>query len=162
MIKEIEAQKNKNKIIIYTDGACSGNPGKGGWCAILMCETKNNQGEKKIFKKTISGGIKNTTNNQMELTAVIEALKIIKKSSKIEIFTDSKYVLNGFTEWLPNWIKNNWKTTNKKSVKNIELWKLLHELAVQHEIHWNWVKGHSLNEFNEEADRIAVLESKKQ
>ena len=133
-------------IKIYTDGSCLGNPGKGGWAAIIFME------EKKI---KIKGGKKNTTNNQMELMAPIQALKKIPSGKKVEIYTDSKYVKMGITEWIKNWKKNNWKTSSKKKVKNIELWKELDNLSEKHQIKWSWVKGHSGNVFNEEVDQLA-------
>lgn len=136
----------ENHIIIYTDGACSGNPGKGGWGAVLMA----NQ-----HRKEISGGMAQTTNNQMELTAVIESLKIIKKSSSIHIYTDSKYVMDGITKWINGWKYNGWKTKDKKPVKNIELWQALDFEVSRHQIQWHWVKGHSGNENNEIADQLA-------
>jgi len=133
-------------IKIYTDGSCLGNPGKGGWAAIILME------EEKI---KIKGSKKNTTNNQMELMASIQALKKIPSGKKIEIYTDSKYVKMGITEWIKNWKKNNWKTSSKKKVKNIELWKELDNLSEKHQIKWSWVKGHSGNVFNEEVDQLA-------
>ena len=133
-------------IKIYTDGSCLGNPGKGGWAAIILME------EKKI---KIKGSKKNTTNNQMELMASIQALKKIPSGKKVEIYTDSKYVKMGITEWIKNWKKNNWKTSSKKKVKNIELWKELDNLSEKHQIKWSWVKGHSGNVFNEEVDQLA-------
>ena len=155
--------KDKNyNITIYTDGACSGNPGKGGWGAILMCDYIDKNGKKSQLKKIISGGEKYTTNNKMELTAIIKALEAIKKPSQINIFTDSKYVLEGFTKWLPTWQKNNWKCANKKPVKNADLWQLLYKFSLPHKINWNWVKGHSTNTLNIEVDAIAVAESNKQ
>ena len=135
------------KIInIYTDGACRGNPGPGGWGAILECGD---------YKKEIYGGAMLTTNNIMELTAVIEALKIIKKESKIIITTDSKYVKNGITDWINNWKVKGWKTANKKPVKNKELWIQLDELKNMHDIKWEWVKGHAGHPGNEKADELA-------
>ena len=133
-------------ITIYTDGSCLGNPGKGGWAAIILIE------EKKI---KIKGGKKNTTNNQMELMAPIQALKKIPAGKKVEIYTDSKYVKMGITEWINNWKKNNWKTSSKKKVKNIEFWKELDGLTEKHQIKWSWVKGHSGNTYNEEVDQLA-------
>ena len=133
-------------IKIYTDGSCLGNPGKGGWAAIILIE------EKKI---KIKGGKKNTTNNQMELMAPIQALKKIPAGKKVEIYTDSKYVKMGITEWIKNWKKNNWKTSSKKKVKNIEFWKELDGLTEKHQIKWSWVKGHSGNTYNEEVDQLA-------
>ena len=133
-------------IKIYTDGSCLENPGNGGWAAIIIDDEKKTQ---------IKGSKKNTTNNQMELLAPIEALKKIPKGSKIEIFTDSKYVKSGITEWIHNWKKNGWKTANKQEVRNKELWAELDNLNNQFEINWNWVKAHSLDELNNEVDLLA-------
>ncbi len=133
-------------IKIYTDGSCLENPGNGGWAAIIIDDGKKTQ---------IKGSKKNTTNNQMELLAPIEALKKIPKGSEVQIFTDSKYVKSGITEWIHNWKKNGWKTTDKQPVKNKELWEELDLLANQFEIVWNWVKAHSTDELNNEVDLIA-------
>ncbi len=133
-------------IKIYTDGSCLENPGNGGWAAIII-----NNGR----KTNIKGSKKNTTNNQMELLAPIEALKKIPKGSKVQIFTDSKYVKSGITEWIYNWKKNGWKTANKQDVKNKDLWTELDILANEFEIKWNWVKAHSTDELNNEVDLIA-------
>ena len=133
-------------IKIYTDGSCLENPGNGGWAAIIIDDEKKTQ---------IKGSKKNTTNNQMELLAPIEALKKIPKGSKVQIFTDSKYVKSGITEWIHNWKKNGWKTSDKQPVKNKELWEELDLLANQFEISWNWVKAHSTDELNNEVDLIA-------
>ena len=133
-------------IKIYTDGSCIGNPGNGGWAAIII------NSEKKI---QVKGSKKNTTNNQMELLAPIQALKKIPKGSKIQIFTDSKYVKSGITEWIHNWKKNGWITANKQKVKNKELWIELDILSNQFEISWNWVKSHSTDKLNNEVDLIA-------
>ena len=133
-------------IKIYTDGSCLGNPGNGGWAAIIISDGKKSQ---------IKGNKKNTTNNQMELLAPIQALKKISKGSKVQIFTDSKYVKSGITEWIHNWKKNGWKTANKKNVKNIELWTELDFLSNQFEINWNWVKAHSTDKLNNQVDLIA-------
>ena len=133
-------------IKIYTDGSCLENPGNGGWAAIIIDGGKKTQ---------IKGSKKNTTNNQMELLAPIEALKKIPKGSKIEIFTDSKYVKSGITEWIHNWKKNGWKTADKQPVKNKELWEELDLLANEFEISWNWVKAHSTDKLNNEVDLIA-------
>ncbi|MDA0902403.1 MAG: ribonuclease HI [Proteobacteria bacterium] len=139
---------NKSDIVeIYTDGACSGNPGNGGWGAILLY----NQHQKKI-----SGSVCDTTNNQMELKAVIEALKILKRTVQIVVHTDSIYVKDGITKWIDNWKNNGWRTANKKPVKNLELWKELDELVANHQISWKWVKGHSGNKYNEIADQLAT------
>ena len=133
-------------IKIYTDGSCIGNPGNGGWAAIII------NGENKI---QIKGSKKNTTNNQMELLAPIQALKKIPKGSKVQIFTDSKYVKSGITEWIYNWKKNGWITANKQKVKNKELWTELDLLTNEFEINWNWVKAHSTDQLNNEVDLIA-------
>ena len=133
-------------IKIYTDGSCLENPGNGGWAAIIIDDGK---------KIEIKGSKKNTTNNQMELLAPIEALKKIPKGSKIEIFTDSKYVKSGITEWIHNWKKNGWKTASKQDVKNKELWLELDLLNNEFEINWNWVKAHSTDELNNEVDLLA-------
>ena len=134
-------------ITIYTDGACSGNPGIGGW-GIVILELK----KEPIF---LNGGDDNTTNNQMELTAAIQALKHFEDRQKITLFTDSQYVKNGIESWINNWKKNGWKTASKKPVKNVDLWKILDELAAKHDITWHWVKGHAGNVDNERADELA-------
>ena len=157
----INDSEKKYNIAIYTDGACSGNPGKGGWGAILIYNKKKQNGDNKEIKKIISGSNNMTTNNIMELTAVIEALKIIKKPSKITLFSDSKYVINGATQWLQKWQTNRWLGANKKPIKNVELWQDLLKLSTNHEIQWNWVKGHSTDPVNNEVDLIARSESKK-
>ena len=133
-------------IKIYTDGSCLNNPGNGGWAAII-----NNNG--KVLK--ISGSEKNTTNNKMELMAPINALKKIDKGKKIEIYTDSKYVKLGITEWIHKWLKNNWQTSKKEDVKNKELWVELYELTKSFEISWIWIKAHAGNTLNEEVDLLA-------
>ena len=133
-------------IKIYTDGSCIENPGKGGWAAIIL-----NNGN----KIEIKGNKENTTNNQMELLAPIQALKKIPKGSKVQIFTDSKYVKSGITEWIHNWKKNGWKTASKQDVKNKELWLELDLLNNEFEINWNWVKAHSTDELNNEVDLLA-------
>ena len=134
-------------IKIYTDGACSGNPGKGGWGALI--QEHNNETK-------INGSEQNTTNNRMELTAVIKALELFEKSVEIEIYTDSKYVMQGITEWIKNWKNNQWKTSQKKDVKNKDLWVLLDQASEKHIIKWNWVKGHSGDYGNETADKLAT------
>ena len=139
-------QSSQNFITIYTDGACSGNPGAGGWGAVLLY---------KEHRKTISGFVAETTNNQMEIKAVIEALKTVKKSSSINIYSDSLYVQNGITKWIFTWKKNNWHNANRKPVKNIELWQELEKETNKHTINWHWVKGHSGDKLNEEADKLA-------
>jgi ribonuclease HI len=133
-------------IYIYTDGACKGNPGPGGWGALL----KYNEHEKEI-----NGFSLETTNNIMELTAVIKALSIIKKKSEITIITDSNYVKDGITKWIDNWKKKGWKTANKKPVKNKNLWEKLDKLTNNHNITWKWVRGHTGNPGNEKADALA-------
>ena len=136
-------------IDIFTDGACSGNPGMGGWGAVLKY---------KDTTKTLSGFAENTTNNQMELTATIEAIKVVKTKCNINLTTDSSYVKDGITKWIYNWQKNNWKTANKKPVKNKELWQDLLEQTKNHDITWYWVKGHAGHPENELADELAVAE----
>ena len=138
--------RDKTKIKIFTDGACKGNPGIGGWGVLI--ESPNNRDELKGCKE-------NTTNNRMELIAVIEALRSIKYDAQIEIVTDSQYVKNGINEWIVNWKKNGWKTASKKNVKNKELWKELDQLVEKYEIEWKWVKGHSGHPGNERADQLA-------
>ena len=140
------------KVALYTDGACSGNPGPGGWAALL------------VYGKTereISGGEAHTTNNRMELTATIEGLKQLKKPCAVTLYTDSKYVMDGFTQWLPGWIKKGWKTADKKPVKNADLWQALQAEAARHKITWHWVKGHSGHKENDRVDALAVAESLK-
>ena len=133
-------------ITIYTDGSCLNNPGNGGWAAII--NIKNDV-------KKISGSVKNTTNNKMELMAPIKALQEIKEKYPIEIYTDSQYVRLGITDWVHKWIKNNWQTSKKEPVKNKELWIQLYELTNSHDIRWIWVKAHSGNILNEEVDLLA-------
>ena len=138
-----------DNVTIYTDGACSGNPGPGGWGSILMY---------KDIKKEISGSSKNTTNNIMELTAVIVALKLLKHPCKVDIYSDSSYVVNAFLQgWIYNWIKKNWKTASGDPVKNKELWQELYELTKIHEVNFIKVKGHSDNEFNNRCDELARM-----
>ena len=134
------------EVIIYTDGACRGNPGPGGWGALIKFENA----QKEIF-----GGQNNVTNNQMELYAAIEGLSTLKEPCKVKLFTDSKYVMDGITQWIQNWKKNNWKTTAKKEVKNKALWQQLDQLMAYHEVQWHWVKGHSGDPGNETADLLA-------
>ena len=133
-------------VIIYTDGACRGNPGPGGWGVLIE------YGES---SKQLYGGDNSTTNNKMELTAAIMALKEIKEPCEIILYTDSKYVLQGIEDWIHNWKKRGWRSANKKPVKNIDLWKKLDELRDEHNIKWNWVKGHSGDPGNETADMLA-------
>ena len=135
------------KVIIYTDGACSGNPGPGGWGAILMY---------KGAKKEISGGMKETTNNIMEMTAVIEALKCLKVESDVQVYSDSAYTVNAFNQgWIYNWLKNGWKTSGKETVKNKELWQELYALTKKHKVEFIKVKGHADNQFNNRCDEMA-------
>ena len=139
------------KIKVYTDGACSGNPGKGGWAAIIL--EGNNQ-------SSISGSENNTTNNRMELMAPIMALRKIKANSEITIYTDSKYVKDGITEWIKKWKLNNWLSASKKPVKNKDLWIKLDNLCQKHKVIWKWVKAHAGNKMNDLVDKLAVLKSK--
>jgi ribonuclease HI len=137
----------KKLVIIYTDGACSGNPGPGGWGVVL----KYNNHIKQLF-----GGEPFTTNNRMELLAAIKALEGLKIRCQISLFTDSKYLKQGITEWLEKWKKNSWRTASKQLIKNIDLWQRLDFLSQQHEIEWNWVKAHNGDYYNELADQLAV------
>ena len=137
------------EIKIYTDGACVGNPGPGGWAAIIIIKNE---------RKELFGGEKSTTNNRMELTAAIKALQFCddqKNKTSIKIYTDSIYLKEGITVWINNWEKNNWKTADKKNVKNVDLWKKLKNLSKSKEIEWCWIKGHSDNPMNDLADRLA-------
>lgn len=136
----------RTQVVIYTDGACKGNPGPGGWGAWLVSGSH----EKELF-----GGERSTTNNRMELTAVIEALASLKRSCDVTIYTDSEYVRKGITEWLPAWKARGWKTADRKPVKNVELWQRLEALAALHRVHWRWVKGHAGDPGNERADALA-------
>ena len=140
------------KFKVYTDGACSGNPGKGGWAAIILDSDLN--------QSNISGNESNTTNNRMELLAAIMALKKIKKKSDITIFTDSKYVKDGITDWIKKWKLNSWKSSNKKPVKNKDLWIKLDNSCLKHKVIWKWVKAHAGNKYNNLADKLAVSETK--
>jgi len=133
-------------IKIYTDGSCLKNPGNGGWAAIIFMNGK---------KVAIKGNKKNTTNNQMELMAAIEALKKIPTEQEVQIYTDSKYVKMGITDWINKWSQNNWKTSSKQKVKNLELWLELNEISKNHKIKWFWVKGHAGDPINEEVDALA-------
>jgi ribonuclease HI len=135
-----------NEVIIYTDGSCLGNPGKGGWAAIII----KNEKEEEIF-----GSEKESTNNRMELTAAINALANIKQNEKIKIYTDSKYVKDGIEKWIHNWKLNNWKNANKKDVKNKDLWIKLDILIDEKEVDWNWVKAHSVDKYNNRVDLLA-------
>ena len=141
-----------SKVYLYTDGACSGNPGPGGWACLLKY---------KDIRKEISGGAIETTNNQMELTAVIEGLSLLKKPCEVELFTDSKYVLEGATKWLDGWIQKGWRKADKKPVLNRELWEKLIPLFQKHTITWHWVKGHAGHPENERVDARACIERDK-
>ena len=136
------------KYTIYTDGACSGNPGPGGWGAVIF-DNNNKQ-------KNISGSEENTTNNRMELSAAIMALEEVNSNSEITIYTDSIYVKNGITEWVLKWKENGWKNSNKEPVKNKDLWEKLDNLCEQNTINWKWVKGHASNKYNNLADELAT------
>ena len=138
-----------SKVYLYTDGACSGNPGPGGWACLLRYND---------VQKEISGGENPTTNNRMELTAVIEGLSLLKKPCEVELFTDSKYVLEGTTKWLAGWIQKGWKKADKKPVLNRELWEKLIPLLEKHTITWHWVKGHAGHPENERVDTLACME----
>jgi ribonuclease HI len=133
-------------IQIWTDGACSGNPGPGGWGAVLKSGA---------HEKEISGAETATTNNRMELTAAIEALNALKKPSAVKLHTDSKYVMDGLTKWIHGWKRNGWKTADKKPVKNDDLWRALEAAAARHDVTWKWVKGHADDEMNNRADELA-------
>ena len=138
----------KPHVDIYTDGACSGNPGNGGWGAVLMYNGA---------QKEMSGGVENTTNNQMELLACIKALEALKQPCKVDLYSDSAYVVNSFLQgWLTNWKLNNWRTADKKPVKNLELWQKLSELCDIHEVTWHKVKGHADNVYNNRCDQLAT------
>ncbi len=136
----------KKPVVIYTDGACSGNPGPGGWGAILQFGD---------HEKELSGGEENTTNNRMELMAAISALEVLKRPCEVNIYTDSNYVKNGITKWIHGWQRNGWKTASKKPVKNAEHWKQLQAALKHHEVNWHWVKGHAGHPENERADELA-------
>lgn len=133
-------------IVIYTDGACSGNPGPGGWGAILRYQDND---------KELKGGEAETTNNRMELTAAIESLNALKEACKIDLYTDSVYVRDGILKWINGWKKNNWRTAAKKPVKNVELWQALDKARTHHDVTWHWVKGHAGHPDNERADELA-------
>ena len=139
------------EIVAYTDGACSGNPGPGGWGVILQAK----DGLVLIKERELFGGEKDTTNNRMELIAAISCLESLEKPTTLTLFTDSNYVKGGITEWMKTWKKNEWKTTGKKSVKNVDLWKRLDKARQKHNVTWKWVKGHSGQTENERADELA-------
>ena len=134
------------KVLIHTDGACSGNPGPGGWGAIL---------ESGPHRKELKGGEAHTTNNRMELTAAIEALEALKGPSDVELYTDSNYLRGGITGWINGWKRSGWRTADKKPVKNIELWQRLDQAEARHNVNWHWVKGHAGHDENERADELA-------
>jgi ribonuclease HI len=138
----------KPPVIIYADGACKGNPGKGGWGVMMQYGGKT---------KELYGGEKETTNNRMELTAVVQALNALTKPCTVDIYTDSQYVMKGMMEWMKNWKRNGWKTSDKKPVKNVDLWQALDAAAMVHVVSWHWVKGHAGNPGNERADALANL-----
>ena len=137
-------------VEVYSDGACRGNPGPGGWGAILRVKGGVPEAEKELW-----GGEADTTNNRMELTAVIRALEALKRRSRVRVYTDSQYVQKGISEWVHSWKRRAWRTADKKPVKNVDLWKRLDELAAAHDIEWHWVKGHAGHVENERADRLA-------
>ncbi len=140
------------KVQIFTDGSSLGNPGAGGWCAIIRYNK---------HEKILKGGKKNTTNNEMELTAVVEGLKALKEPCEVDLYLDSKYVANGISEWIHNWVKKNWKTSNNKPVANKELWMEIYKLIKKHKVNPKWVKGHAGHTENELCDKIAKQEAKK-
>jgi ribonuclease HI len=140
------SESDRPEVVVYSDGACSGNPGPGGWGAILMSGP---------HRKEISGGEAVTTNNRMELTAAISALEALKRPSRVTIHTDSNYVKDGITSWIHGWKRNGWRTAGKAAVKNAELWQRLDELTRRHDVEWRWVKGHAGHPLNERADELA-------
>lgn len=140
------ASTNGGRVTIYTDGACSGNPGPGGWGVLLIFGDQS---------KELSGGAADTTNNRMELTAAIEALTALTRPCKVDLYTDSSYVKDGITQWIDRWKRNGWRTANKKPVKNEELWRALDEALARHDVTWHWVKGHAGDPGNEKADELA-------
>ncbi len=134
------------KAVVYTDGSCKGNPGDGGWGAVIIIGDDEHE---------INGGEKRTTNNRMELVAAIKALSWLMEPCEVELYTDSKYLINGITRWIHNWKTQHWKSAAGKTVKSVDLWMQLDQLTARHRISWNWVKGHSGNDFNERADSLA-------
>ncbi len=141
-----------SKVIIYTDGSCSGNPGPGGWAAVII------EGKQ---ERSLSGHEENTTNNRMELLAAINGLDAIDPKISVLLYTDSKYVMQGITEWIKGWKRNNWRTSNNKPVKNIDLWQSLDKITINRDVEWKWVKGHSGNKYNDLVDSLAVEACKK-
>jgi ribonuclease HI len=142
----LSAAEGAARVRIYTDGACKGNPGPGGWGALLQLDGR---------EKELCGGEPDTTNNRMELTAVIRALEALKRSCKIDLYTDSQYVQKGISEWIVSWKRRGWKTADRKPVKNVDLWLELDRLVTGHEVRWHWVKGHAGHAENERADQLA-------
>ena len=141
------------QVKVFTDGACSGNPGPGGWGAVLKA-LKNGE---IVSEKEIHGGEEITTNNRMELTAAIKGLESLTKQSEVTIITDSKYLKDGMTKWINKWISNNWRSSTNKEIKNLDLWKTIYTLSQFHEVRWEWVKGHNSHKDNEKADYLARL-----
>ena len=141
-------------LFAYTDGACSGNPGPGGWGALLIARD-GNDGNKVLKERELCGGEADTTNNRMELLAAIHALETLERPSSLTIVTDSAYVKNGVTSWIHGWKRNGWRTSNKKPVKNVELWQRIDEAQARHDVTWEWVKGHAGHPENERADELA-------
>jgi len=137
------------KVRVYSDGACSGNPGPGGWAAVLLYGR---------HKKEVSGGEPQTTNNRMELTAAIRGLRQLKEGCEVDMYTDSEYLRRGITEWLPGWIRKNWLRADKEPVKNRDLWEQLAEEVARHKVRWHWVRGHAGDQWNERCDQLAVAE----
>ena len=143
---------SKPEVIIFSDGACKGNPGPGGWGALLRFAPT---GDGAVHEKELFGGERGTTNNRMELTAAIRALEALKKPCAVRLYSDSRYVLQGISEWLPGWKKRGWVNAAKQPVKNVDLWKALEAAAAPHEVEWHWVRGHAGDVDNERADRLA-------
>lgn len=139
------------ELFIYTDGACSGNPGPGGWGALMIAR----DGDKVLKERELCGGEEHTTNNRMELLGAIHALEALERPSTITVITDSAYVKNGVTSWIHSWKRNGWRTSNKKPVKNVELWQRIDEAQARHDVTWEWVKGHAGHPENERADELA-------
>ncbi|TPJ72445.1 ribonuclease HI [Mesorhizobium sp. B2-6-2] len=150
-MNDTKAHRSGQHIIIHTDGACIGNPGPGGWAAIVQLL----EGSKELRRKELTGSAHKTTNNQMELTAAIEALKLVKSGKPVVLRSDSEYVVKGMTERLPDWIAKGWRTASKTPVKNRELWEELKAVAEARSVAWEWVRGHNGDPLNEEADRLA-------
>jgi len=146
---------DKPTVTIYTDGGCEPNPGAGGWGVVLIFEDPKSG---KVHTRELSGGAPDTTNNRMELTAAIEALRALKKPCVVELYTDSEYLRRGITEWMDNWQRTNFK---KGTIKNVDLWQTLNAETARHEIHWHWVKGHAGNTYNERVDQLAAAAMRK-